>query len=316
MAISDKDYRYRANQLLSLDFEDATPRIIGFIEWLEGDAQAAAVLDELRKRDVQPLLENAGYQNPPKAKTPEDVAAIALAIVDRAVKQGAQIYDIGMSIGVRAYTSKIQDTSDEVLRRYIRPLLQYLELRVFESKAESSKSNVSHTANPKDVFVVHGRNEALRRSMFSFLRSVGLHPLEWEKALALTKKGSPYIGEILDAAFDNAVATIVLLTPDDEARLKSEFLHPSDGNEERELTGQARANVLFEAGMAFARHQEKTILVQIGSIRPFSDVGGRHVIRLSNDISARQAFLNRLRNVGCDVDQTGTDWHHEGDFTA
>src|SRR5437764_570893 len=31
------------------------------------------------------------------------------------------------------------------------------------------------------VFVVHGRNDKLRRSLFDFLRALGLKPLEWEK---------------------------------------------------------------------------------------------------------------------------------------
>ena len=190
-------------------------------------------------------------------------------------------------------------------------------VRANSAKNRSRPAKSRATRRPgKTVFVVHGRNEKLRRSMFSFLRSVGLTPLEWEKALALTKKGSPYVGEVLDAAFQAAVATIVLLTPDDEARLKREFLKTSDPVEERELTGQARANVLFEAGMAFGRHQERTILVQVGSVRPFSDVGGRHVVHLSNDSAARQRFINRLTIVGCDIDVTGTDWHHEGDFTV
>jgi hypothetical protein len=143
-----------------------------------------------------------------------------------------------------------------------------------------------------------------------------LNPLEWEMALARTKKGAPYIGEVLDAAFAEVGAVIVLLTPDDEARLNPAFWKESDGPEERELTGQARANVIFEAGMAFGRHEDRTILVQVGSIRPFSDVGGRHVIRLSNEIGTRQSLANRLRTIGCAVDQTGTDWHREGDFAA
>jgi predicted nucleotide-binding protein len=314
MAISQKDYRYRANQLLALDFEDATPRIVGFIEWLEADPAAAAVLDDLRKRDVQPLLDKAGHQRPPQAKTPEDVAAIGVAIIDNAVKRNTTIYQIGMAIGVRAYTSKIQDTSDEVLRRYIRPLLQYLESQVFESR--TAPLPPSKPMNPKDVFVVHGRNESLRRSLFSFLRALGLNPLEWESVVASTKKGAPYIGEILDAAFKRAGAVVVLLTPDDEGRLRQEFITGADGPDERDITGQARGNVLFEAGMAFGHHADKTILVQIGKIRPFSDIGGRHVIHLSNDFAARQKLLNRLQTVGCNVDSRGTDWHSEGDFSA
>jgi len=47
------------------------------------------------------------------------------------------------------------------------------------------------------VFVVHGRNVAVRDSMFNFLRAIGLRPLEWETAVGLTAKASPYIGGLL-----------------------------------------------------------------------------------------------------------------------
>lgn len=57
----------------------------------------------------------------------------------------------------------------------------------------------------RSVFVVHGRNEELRRAMFEFLRSINLAPMVWTHAVELTGVGSPYIGQVLDAAFDNAL---------------------------------------------------------------------------------------------------------------
>lgn len=165
------------------------------------------------------------------------------------------------------------------------------------------------------VFVVHGRNRAARDAVFDFLRSIGLRPLEWTQALKLTKKGSPYVGEILDAAFGEAAAIIVLLTPDDEARLQRAFVLSSDPKHEKQLTGQARPNVLFEAGMAFGKNPNSTVLVQLGDIRPFSDVGGRHVLHLNNTADKRQEFVTKLANAGCNVDTSGTDWLSVGNFT-
>lgn len=165
------------------------------------------------------------------------------------------------------------------------------------------------------VFVVHGRNEEIRRSLFQFMRSVGLNPIEWRRAIALTGKPSPHVAEILDAAFREAVAVIVLLTPDDEARLRREFVKQNDPAYERKLTPQPRPNVLFEAGMAFGRYPDATILVQIGDVRPFSDVAGRHVAHLSDSVDSRQELIIKLANAGCNVDSTGTDWHTEGSFT-
>jgi predicted nucleotide-binding protein len=166
----------------------------------------------------------------------------------------------------------------------------------------------------KKVFVVHGRNLALRTSMFRFLRALGLEPIEWSQALKATRSGSPYIGQVLDKAFKDASAVVVLLTPDDQARLKKEFARKNDPAWEITLTGQARPNVLFEAGMAFGRHPDSTILVQVGDLRDFSDIGGRHVIRLHDGVEARQQLAERLDAAGCRVDTRGTDWFSEGSF--
>ena len=65
----------------------------------------------------------------------------------------------------------------------------------------------------RDVFVVHGRNEMARRAMFSFLHSIGLTPVEWSMAVQDAGRTSPYVGEILEAAFSRAHAVVVLFTP-------------------------------------------------------------------------------------------------------
>lgn len=166
----------------------------------------------------------------------------------------------------------------------------------------------------KKVFVVHGRNLALRTSMFRFLRALGLEPIEWSHAVKFTKTGSPYIGQVLDSAFKAASAVVVLLTSDDQARLKKEFVKKNDPKWEASLTGQPRPNVLFEAGMAFGRHPDSTILVQVGDLRDFSDIAGRHVIRLHDGVEARQQLAERLDAAGCKVDTSGTDWFSEGSF--
>ena len=167
----------------------------------------------------------------------------------------------------------------------------------------------------EDVFVVHGRDSQLRDSVFVFLRAIGLHPLEWSEAVAATNHPTPYIGEVLDQAFAMAQAVIVLLTPDDEARLRPDFLRANDPPYERELTGQARPNVLFEAGMAMGRDATRTVLVELGTLRPFSDIGGRHVVRLDNSTQRRQEFAARLQRAGCPVNLRGTDWHTVGQLT-
>ena len=110
---------------------------------------------------------------------------------------------------------------------------------VLPPRTKSTSKAANKTAAKRrgnTVFVVNGRNEKLRQGLFAFLCSIGLHPLEWGQALSLTKKGSPYVGEILDAAFSKAVAIVVLLSPDDEARLRRKFQKPHDELYEKNLT--------------------------------------------------------------------------------
>lgn len=172
------------------------------------------------------------------------------------------------------------------------------------------------TGEKKKVFVVHGRNSAARKAMFTFLRCLDLQPMEWSEAVRLTGKPSPFIGEILDAAFTKAQAVVVLLTPDDFAYLDHRFLTDDDPPHEKNPTPQARPNVLFEAGMAMGRDSDRTIFVELGKLRPFSDIYGRHVVRINNTTESRQDLADRLRSAGCDVDLSNRDWHSMGDFNG
>lgn len=169
------------------------------------------------------------------------------------------------------------------------------------------------SVDPRSVFVVHGRNELLRKAMFDFLRSINLSPMEWSQAVRLTGEGSPYIGQVLDAAFSHAAAIVVLMTPDEIAYLQPQY--GRDNDPETKPAAQARPNVLFEAGMALGRDPRRTVLVEVGDVRPFSDVAGRHAIRLTNDPALRQELATRLETAGCDVNLRGVDWHTTGDFT-
>ena len=106
------------------------------------------------------------------------------------------------------------------------------------------------------------------------------------------------------------------LTPDDEPRLGETYRTENEPSHETQLTGQARPNVLFEAGMAMARSHDRTILVELGDLRPFSDLTGRHVVRMNNSSERRQDQAQRLEIAGCPVNLEGTAWQSAGDFDS
>lgn len=164
------------------------------------------------------------------------------------------------------------------------------------------------TADPRKVMVVHGRDEEARRAMFDFLEAIGLAPQEWSELVAATGSGAPYIGQVLEDAFKIAKAVVVLFTPDDEAYLREMFQGPHEPPEETEPTPQVRPNVLFEAGMAIGVHPTRTILVELGKLRPFSDIYGRHVVRLDHTPKSLLDIAKRLKTAGCAVDLSGGEW--------
>jgi predicted nucleotide-binding protein len=179
----------------------------------------------------------------------------------------------------------------------------------------SSNGSPDKSGRSRRVFVVHGRNERARLAMFGFLRALGLQPIEWSQAVAWTDEASPYIGQILDTAFDAAQAVVILMTPDEVAYLRQDFGDGPDDPQTRPAT-QARPNVLFEAGMAMGRDPKRSVLVELGELRPFSDVAGRHAVRISNSPERRKDMAQRLKVAGCDVDTSGDDWLRVGDFSA
>jgi predicted nucleotide-binding protein len=149
--------------------------------------------------------------------------------------------------------------------------------------------------------------------MFNFLRALKLHPIEWSEGAKATGKGSPYVGEILDEIFARAQAVVVLLTPDEEVRLRRD-LCADDDEFERETGSQPRANVLIEAGMALGRSEDRTILVQVGCFRVPSDLGGRHIVRLDGSPETRNELAQRLKTAGCEPETGNRDWYRVGSF--
>ena len=141
-----------------------------------------------------------------------------------------------------------------------------------------SNNRVVGPAHPELVFVIHGRQ--LLSDFHSFLRALGLTPLEWSKARSLTDKPNPYTWEIVDKALSEAGAIVALLTPDDEARLEPHLWSVHESPLEKEYLAQPRQNVLFEAGVAYGRSPERTVLLRVGSQRPMSDLARHHILQL------------------------------------
>ena len=74
-----------------------------------------------------------------------------------------------------------------------------------------------------EVWVIYGRDEAFRRTIFELLRSVGLKPIEFESAVKRSGSGSPFVLDVVLNEIGRAPAVVSLLTPDDYAELNEEL---------------------------------------------------------------------------------------------
>jgi predicted nucleotide-binding protein len=184
-------------------------------------------------------------------------------------------------------------------------------------KASPAKSvGAGGPGDKRSVFLVHGRDTRAAKGMRMFFRALNLHVIEWEKAVLETGQAAPYIGDVIFAGMRVADAVVVLLTPDDLVRLRPDLLSPEDPAHEREIRGQARANVIYEAGIADALDRSRTVLIELGEVKSLSDLSGRSVLRFDGRPSSRNKLVIHLRNAGLDPDTTGSDWLSIGDFDA
>lgn len=201
-------------------------------------------------------------------------------------------------------------------RRVIFDISSVTRLEI-QKKAEVAADHIE--IKEKRVFVVYGRDLLLRDSMFTFLRAINIQPIEFNELIWLYGSGTPYIGPIIDLAFEKAQAVVVMLTPDEDVALCDRLVKDESGKQPGQ---QARPNVIFEAGQALAKNPDHTIIVEIGKLRPFaetfSDILGRHTVRLddnaSDSVARRQDLAQRLKVAGCRISIQGTDWHTCGSF--
>ena len=164
------------------------------------------------------------------------------------------------------------------------------------------------------VFVIYGRDSPLTSRFFDLLWSVDLRPLEWETLVKATSSTAPYLGQVVARAPHLAQATLVLLTPDDIVELHSDLYQDNDFPQERARSGQARPNVLFELGLALMAYPERTVVVEVGQMRPIADLAGVNVIRFDGSAIAIRKLMSRLEQAGCLLDDSGTAWLDPGRF--
>jgi putative nucleotide-binding protein containing TIR-like domain len=172
-----------------------------------------------------------------------------------------------------------KDITDEILEE----AQNSLDTAVSELKKE-----IPIYSNHK-VFIVHGRDTLLRTQVENVLRALGLEPIILQEQANNGKTIIEKIEECTDVGFG-----IVLYTPCDEGRLKSE---------EGKLKPRARQNVVLEHGYLMAKLGRERVCCLVSDDVEFpSDIQGVGYIP-ANDIDQwKYKIAKELKAAGFDID--------------
>jgi hypothetical protein len=133
------------------------------------------------------------------------------------------------------------------------------------------------------------------------------------EGVKLTGKPTPYLNEVIEVALRVAQAIVIVMTPDNEARLRQGLWDEDTSKEEKEYKFYPRQNVVYEAGMAFGLARDRAIIVKPRDVILATDLEGLNYQSFNGDADSRNQLASRLEIAGCTVRRTG-DWLHSGTF--
>jgi len=151
----------------------------------------------------------------------------------------------------------------------------------------------TETVEPSNrIFVVHGRDEAMKQSVARMLEQVGLEPIILHEK---PSRGRTIIEKLTD--YSDVGFAVVLLSPDDVAYPKNAF--PNDEK------SRARQNVVFELGFFIGRLGRERVVALYQEDELFempSDYSGVIYIPFDESASWRLVLVKELNACGYKVD--------------
>ena len=148
--------------------------------------------------------------------------------------------------------------------------------------------------NNKKIFVVYGHDEIARTQLEALLRRWDLEPIILDQQAS----GGQTIIEKLEEYGSNVEYAIVLATPDDDGKAKSETAYKS----------RVRQNVVLELGMFLAKLGRERVAILLKEAADFekpSDIQGLVYIPFQNKVDeVALSLIRELRRQGYKIDTT------------
>lgn len=154
-------------------------------------------------------------------------------------------------------------------------------------------------AENRNVFIVHGRDHAIRDEVQRVLHSLSI------PTIVLDKEGDA--GQTVVEKFEREAArceyALVIGSPDDEGRLRPKTRKASDQDE---LKPRARQNVVLELGYFLAKlGRANVFLLYTGNLDQPSDLAG--VIYQPGSSNWQHKLVRELRDAGFVINQAAAD---------
>ncbi|MBH3472057.1 MULTISPECIES: TIR domain-containing protein [Pseudomonas] len=212
----------------------------------------------------------------------QQTLGLTLLLVDKLAAEPHFAIDFGHHFFYSG--SKIIAGIRELTRQLIIPFIRDYKLYV-ETKGRSEPA--LRPAMSNKVFIVHGHDDGARESVARFLEKIGFEAIILHEQ---ANRGRTVI-EKVEAHGDVGFA-VVLLTPDDEGRVKGGDLEP-----------RARQNVLLELGYFIGRlGRSRVCALKRGQLDVPSDFAGVVWERMDEAGGWKQALGRELQAAGHPVD--------------
>jgi predicted nucleotide-binding protein len=205
----------------------------------------------------------------------------------------------GVAVAVDTFQERVNELHRDVQNK-IRRLVSVAErVRLFDeaamvrSAASSIRSSPERQGAAESIFIVHGRDDALKHAVHGFLRQV----TELEPTVL---HDQPNAGRTLIEKFEGegggATFAVVLLTGDDVGRL-------NDADDSIALERRARQNVVFELGffVGLLGRPRVAVIYEEGVTIP-SDIEGLAYIPYDERGAWRMLLARELKAAGIGVD--------------
>lgn len=205
----------------------------------------------------------------------------------------AQEYDrASISFGYDQLHERIDAFREHVSERINRLESIYERLDLIPEKLESRVAAVparEASSLSRDVFIVHGHDEAAREALARFIERLGLRPVILHE--------QPNAGRTLVEKFErhsDVGFAVVLLTPDDVG-------YPRDHPEQ--ARPRARQNVIFELGYFLGKiARAKVCALHKGDVEILSDYQGVVYIQMDSGGAWQLLLAKEIREAGIDID--------------